>query len=116
MASVSHQVIDNTYPTIEFIDLTYLRSGYTFEASTNRNIVRALPGIDGPKRAEIINRQLCHYFRADIGLGLNAAQELGVGASSFLGSFIGANSILTQYFVLRKSRPRAGFFCSTAGT
>ena len=35
-------------------------------------------GIDGPKKGEIINRQLCHFFRADIGLGMAIAQALGV--------------------------------------
>jgi catalase len=27
---------------------------------------------------KIINRQLCHFFRADIGLGIAIAQGLGV--------------------------------------
>ena len=42
------------------------------------NIVGAMKGIDGPKKAEIVNRQLCHFFRADIGLGMAIAQALGV--------------------------------------
>jgi catalase len=42
------------------------------------NIVAAMSGIEGPKKAEIINRQLCHFFRADIGLGMGVAQALGV--------------------------------------
>ncbi|MDP3666832.1 MAG: catalase, partial [Sediminibacterium sp.] len=42
------------------------------------NIVGAMGGISGPKRAEIINRQLCHFFRADIGFGMEVAQALGV--------------------------------------
>ncbi|GAA4450501.1 catalase [Rurimicrobium arvi] len=42
------------------------------------NIVGAMSGIEGPKRMEIINRQLCHFFRADIGLGMAIAQGLGV--------------------------------------
>lgn len=42
------------------------------------NIVGAMKGIDGPKKGEIINRQLCHFFRADIGLGMAIAQGLGV--------------------------------------
>ena len=41
-------------------------------------IVGALGGVTGPKRDEIINRQLCHFFRADIGLGMRIAQGLGV--------------------------------------
>jgi catalase len=42
------------------------------------NIIGAMKGIDGPKKADIINRQLCHFFRADIGLGMAIAQGLGV--------------------------------------
>ncbi len=42
------------------------------------NIAGAMKGIDGPKKAEIVNRQLCHFFRADIGLGMAVAQALGV--------------------------------------
>ncbi|GGG21086.1 catalase [Pontibacter amylolyticus] len=55
------------------------------------NIVGAMQGIDGPKRAEIINRQLCHFFRADIGLGLGVAQGLGVDVSAFASDTIHAN-------------------------
>ena len=49
------------------------------------NIVGAMKGISGPKKDEIINRQLCHFFRADIGLGMSIAQGLGLDASA-LGS------------------------------
>lgn len=42
------------------------------------NISGALNGVSGPKRGEIINRQLCHFFRADIGLGMAVAQALGI--------------------------------------
>lgn len=42
------------------------------------NVVGAMSGIDGPKRMEIINRQLCHWFRADPRLGMGIAQGLGV--------------------------------------
>jgi catalase len=44
------------------------------------NIVGAMSGIEGPKRDLIIQRQLCHWFRADIGLGMLIAQGLGVTA------------------------------------
>lgn len=37
-----------------------------------------MKGINGPKKAEIINRELCHFFRADIGLGMAIALGLGV--------------------------------------
>jgi catalase len=46
------------------------------------NIAGAMKGIDGPKKMEIINRQLCHFFRADIGLGMSIAQALGLDANA----------------------------------
>jgi catalase len=42
------------------------------------NIAGAMGGITGPKRGDIINRQLCHFFRADVGLGMAVAQALGI--------------------------------------
>lgn len=42
------------------------------------NIVGAMSGISGPKRDKIVNLQLCHWFRADIGLGMAIAKGLGV--------------------------------------
>lgn len=42
------------------------------------NIVGSMSGINGPKRDKIINLQLCHFFRADIGLGMAIAKGLGV--------------------------------------
>jgi len=48
------------------------------QQNTINNIVGAMSGIDGPKKDEIINRQLCHWFRADMNLGMGVAQGLGV--------------------------------------
>jgi catalase len=42
------------------------------------NIVSAMSGITGPKKDEIINRQLCHFFRIDVNLGTGVAERLGV--------------------------------------
>ena len=42
------------------------------------NIVGAMNGINGTKKGEIVNRQLCHFFRADINLGMAIATALGV--------------------------------------
>lgn len=42
------------------------------------NIAGAMSGITGPKRDQIINRQLCHWFRADISLGMAVAKGLDV--------------------------------------
>ncbi len=41
-----------------------------------KNIAGAMSGIEGPKRELIVNRQLCHWFRADIGLGMAVAKGL----------------------------------------
>lgn len=41
------------------------------------NIIDSMNGITGPKRIEIINRQLCHFFRANPNLGSAVAQGLG---------------------------------------
>jgi catalase len=50
--------------------------------NTVATIVGAMKGISGPKRELIINRQLCHFFRADIGLGMAIAAGLGVAVDS----------------------------------
>ena len=49
-------------------------------AKTNlvNNIVGAMSGVEGPKKDEIINRQLCHWFRADEELGRRIAEGLQV--------------------------------------
>ncbi len=40
------------------------------------NIVGAMSGITGEKKDMIISRQLCHFFRADAGLGMRIAEGL----------------------------------------
>jgi catalase len=42
------------------------------------NIAGSMKDITGAKREEIINRQLCHFFRADAQLGMSVAQNLGI--------------------------------------
>lgn len=42
------------------------------------NLVGALNGVTGPKREAILMRQLCHFFRADAGLGMAVAKGLGI--------------------------------------
>ncbi len=42
------------------------------------NTVEHMKGIEGQKKTEIINRQLCHFFRADPNLGMGIAKGLGV--------------------------------------
>ena len=37
-----------------------------------------MSGIAGDKKNDIINRQLCHFFRADIGLGMAIAKGLEI--------------------------------------
>ena len=42
------------------------------------NITQSMKGISGSKREEIINRQLCHFFRANIELGMKIAMSLQI--------------------------------------
>ena len=42
------------------------------------NLVGTLKNVSGEKKSEILNRQLCHFFRADIGFGMAIAQGLGI--------------------------------------
>ncbi len=46
--------------------------------NTINNIVGAMSGIEGPLRDKIVNLQLCHWFRADVNLGMGIARGLGV--------------------------------------
>ncbi len=43
-----------------------------------QNIISSMKGISGSKKDEIINRQLCHFFRANIDLGMKIALGLQV--------------------------------------
>lgn len=67
----------------------YTQPGNLFRLMTSEekkktisNIVGAMSGIEGHKREEIINRQLCHWFRADLQLGMGIAQGLGVSVDA----------------------------------
>lgn len=42
------------------------------------NLISSMQKIDGPRKNEIINRQLCHFFRANIELGLKIAGGLHI--------------------------------------
>ncbi|WP_069660566.1 catalase [Arcticibacter eurypsychrophilus] len=42
------------------------------------NIASSMSGIEGPRKEEIVNRQLCHWFRADLSLGIGVAKALSV--------------------------------------
>jgi catalase len=48
------------------------------KANTICNIVESMRKIDGPKRMDILFRQLCHWFRVDISLGMSVAKGLGL--------------------------------------
>ena len=67
----------------------YTQPGNLFRLMTSEekkktisNIVGAMNGIEGARREEIINRQLCHWFRADMQLGMGIAQGLGVSVDA----------------------------------
>ena len=42
------------------------------------NIISSMKEIKGPRRDEIINRQLCHFFRANIEMGMKIASGLQI--------------------------------------
>jgi catalase len=46
--------------------------------NTASNIVESMKGISGDKKNEIINRQLCHFFRVNVDLGTAVAHGLGI--------------------------------------
>lgn len=50
----------------------------TEKANTVANIVDAMSGISGARQEEIVNRQLCHWFRADLNLGIAIAKGLSI--------------------------------------
>lgn len=56
------------------------------QKNTVSNIVGAMSGISGAKRDIIINRQMCHWFRADMTLGMSIANELGLNMATLAGS------------------------------
>ena len=53
------------------------------QQNTINNIIGAMSGISGEKRDEIINRQLCHWFRASTKLGMSIAKGLEVNVDDF---------------------------------
>lgn len=53
------------------------------QQNTINNTVGAMSGISGPKRDEIVNRQLCHWFRASVKMGMGVAEGLEVDVSQF---------------------------------
>lgn len=48
------------------------------QKDTITNIVKAMSGISGDKKNEIIHRQLCHWFRVDSELGMEIANGLNI--------------------------------------
>ena len=48
------------------------------------NIVGARSGIEGEKKDLIIKRQLCHFFRADVRLGMAIAKGLNVDVDAVM--------------------------------
>jgi len=72
----------------------YTQAGWLFNKAMNdydrhnlvSNIIGAMSGISGPKKELIVNRQLCHFFRADMKLGMAIAKGLGVDVDSVMSS------------------------------
>ncbi|HEY4875047.1 MAG TPA: hypothetical protein VIH86_05705 [Puia sp.] len=77
-----------------------------------------MSGISGPKKDEIVNRQLCHFFRADIGLGMAVAKGLGVDAAKAMPKQHTAKNQLpfscsTTHVITSKPRLVRGFLLMT---
>jgi catalase len=78
--------ITDTYNRNENDDDFYTQPGILFrkvmndreKQNTINNLVSALKGITGPKRKEIIIRQLGHFYKADKELALSVAKGLGI--------------------------------------
>lgn len=54
------------------------------QQNTIANIVGSMSGISGSKREEIINSQLCHWFRVSPTLGMAIAKGLSIDISTFI--------------------------------
>lgn len=59
--------------------------------NTIANIVGAMGGINGVKKDEIVNRQLCHWFRADMNLGLGIAKGLDLNLDKAMEGMVHAD-------------------------
>ncbi|GGI24080.1 catalase-related domain-containing protein [Pedobacter mendelii] len=62
--------------------------------NTIANIVSAMGGINGVKKDEIVNRQLCHWFRADMNLGLGIVKGLDLNLDKGMEGMV--NSDITE--------------------
>jgi len=49
------------------------------------NIEASMHGITGDKREMIINRQVSHFFSADVNLGIAVAKGLGMNTDKMMG-------------------------------
>jgi len=73
----------------------FTQAGWLFNKAMNdydrhnlvSNIVEAMSGISGDKKDLIINRQLCHFFRADVNLGTAVAKGLNVDPEAVMKEF-----------------------------
>lgn len=54
------------------------------QMATVQNIVGAMRGISGPQKDQILFRQLCHFFRADMSFGMAIARGLRVNVDQFM--------------------------------
>jgi catalase len=82
----------------------YTQPGWLYNKAMNdydrhnlvANIVGAMSGINGPKKDIIVNRQLCHFFRADVKLGLAIAKGLGVDVEQIMGGMATTHGTVQQ--------------------
>jgi catalase len=78
--------IADTYDRNEKDDDHYTQAGNLFrkvmtveeKQNTINNLIGALKGVSGPKKKEILTRQLNHFYKADKELALKLAKGLGI--------------------------------------
>ena len=78
--------IADTYDRNENDDDHYTQAGNLFrkvmtddeKQNTINNLIGALNGVTGPKKKEILTRQLNHFYKADKELALKLAKGLGI--------------------------------------
>lgn len=69
----------------------YVQKGDTYKQLTEdqhqdliKKIVHSMSNINGPEKETVINLQLCHWFRIDIGLGIAVAKGLDLDLSEMM--------------------------------
>ncbi|MDY7107041.1 MAG: catalase, partial [Planctomycetota bacterium] len=78
-------VVDRFDSTVDHDDYTQAGNLFRlFDEAHRDRLASRIAGVLGQARAEVRQRQLCHFFRADEEYGRRVAEKLGIDASAFL--------------------------------